>query len=63
MIRQRKVARDTAVNARTAAMNTLKQISVNAAVRGARTPPRPHHPDHETHGDQVHSLQTPMAAR
>ena len=30
MIRQLKVARDTAVKARTAAMNTLKQISVNA---------------------------------
>ena len=29
MIRQLKVARDTAVKARTAAMNTLKQISVN----------------------------------
>jgi len=30
MIRQLTVARDTAVKARTAAMNTLKQISVNA---------------------------------
>ena len=30
MIRQLKVARDTAVKARTAAMNTLKQISANA---------------------------------
>ena len=30
MIRQLKVARDTAVKAHTAAMNTLKQISVNA---------------------------------
>ena len=30
MIRQLKVARDPAVKARTAAMNTLKQISVNA---------------------------------
>ena len=37
MIRPLKVARDTAVKARTAAMNTLKQISVNApSVVGCR---------------------------
>ena len=44
MIRQLKVARDTAVKARTTAMNTLKQIRCPRAAPAARSPPRPHRP-------------------
>ena len=42
MIRQLKITRDTAMKARTTAMNTLKQIIVQAPARPARSPPRSH---------------------
>ena len=42
MMRQLKVARDTAMKARTTAMNTLKQIIVHRAAPAARSPPRSH---------------------
>ena len=42
MMRQLKITRDTAVKARTMAMNTLKQIVVHAPPVTARSPPRPH---------------------
>ena len=42
MIRQLKITRDTAVKARTTAMNTLKQIVVHAPPVTARSPPRSH---------------------
>ena len=42
MIRQLKIARDTAGKARTAAMVTLKQIVVNAPPHLRESPPRPH---------------------
>ena len=45
MMRQLKITRDTAVKARTTAMNTLKQIVVHAPPPvPARSPPRPHRP-------------------
>ena len=42
MMRQLKITRDTAGKARTTAMNTLKQIVVNAPPHLPRSPPRPH---------------------
>ena len=44
MMRQLKVARDSAVKARTTAMNTLKQIVVHAPPRLREAPPSPHRP-------------------
>ena len=44
IMRQLKVARDTAVKARTAAMITLKQIIVTASPGTARNAPGPHRP-------------------
>ena len=42
MIRQLKITRDTAMKARTTAMNTLKQIIVQAPPVLRESPPRPH---------------------
>ena len=45
MMRQLKITRDTAVKARTTAMNTLKQIVRHRAARAARDPPPARRPD------------------
>ena len=44
MMRQLTITRDTAVKARTTAMNTLKQIVVHAPPVLREAPPRPHRP-------------------